>query len=104
MIKKINYIVILPILILVLYGCQKQCVQCKTQFRTYLMYKSVDTVVIEAYGRDEDIRNELNVKLYDGYNFIGQIKDSIYYENYCSKKEIYNLKLQTYDKKYCYPK
>lgn len=101
--KKLKYIAILPILILILFGCQKQCIQCKTQFKTYLMYKGSDTIIINTYGKDEDLITALYQKKQLGYSLFKISSDSIYYENYCGSKEIENLKMLNNEKKYCYP-
>jgi hypothetical protein len=68
------------------------------------MYKGSDTIVVEVYGREEDIINEIGVKQYNNFKFLDEINDSIYYENYCGKKDIENLKTLNNEKKYCYPK
>lgn len=101
--KKLKYIAILPILILILFGCQKQCIQCKTQFKTYLMYKGSDTITLYTYGTDEDITNAIVFKQRENFILLRTLNDSIYYENYCGKNDIENLKTMNNEKKYCYP-
>jgi hypothetical protein len=96
-------ILILLTLLFVYSSCKKECIQCKTQFRTYQMYKGTDTIIVEAIGQNILITNKLDSLRGLSYILIDKLSDSLYYEDFCGTKELKYLKTIRDAKTYCYP-
>ena len=98
--------IISTILIAILFfysSCKKECIQCKTQFRTYQMYKGSDTILVEAMGQNILITNKLDSLRNNSYLLLDKLSDSLYYEDFCGTKELKYLKTIRDAKTYCYP-